>query len=84
MHVYQIEFRYEDRQNGTTKNTMKQEGSTIPVAIAKATRTFFKLLDRKQRFDATKGLSISCIRDAAADVAPVNPSPVNDGKGGAA
>jgi hypothetical protein len=46
---------------------MKQEGSTIPVAISKATRTFFKSLDRKQRFDANKSLSISCIREAAAE-----------------
>jgi hypothetical protein len=42
------------------------EGSTIPVVIGKAARAFFKGLDRKQRFDANKGLTITCTRAASA------------------
>jgi hypothetical protein len=45
---------------------VKQEGSTIPVSVSKALRAFFKGLDRKQRFDANKGLTISCSREASA------------------
>jgi hypothetical protein len=43
------------------------EGSTIPVVIGKAARAFFKGLDRKQRFDANKGLTISCTREAGGE-----------------
>jgi hypothetical protein len=43
------------------------EGSTIPVVIGKASRAFFKGLDRKQRFDANKGLTISCTREAGGE-----------------
>ena len=67
MHSYSISFEYQDRQNGSTKNTVTMEGSTIPVVIGKASRTFFKGLDRKQRFDANKGLTITCTRAAGAE-----------------
>ncbi len=67
LHSYSISFEYQDRQNGSTKNTVKMEGSTIPVVIGKAARAFFKGLDRKQRFDANKGLTISCTREAGAE-----------------
>jgi hypothetical protein len=67
LHSYSISFEYQDRQNGATKNTVAMEGSTIPVVIGKAARAFFKGLDRKQRFDANKGLTISCTREAGAE-----------------
>ena len=66
MHSYSISFEYQDRTNGSTKNTVTMEGSTIPVVIGKAARAFFKGLDRKQRFDANKGLTITCTRTASA------------------
>ncbi|HXN73301.1 MAG TPA: hypothetical protein VN861_12215 [Candidatus Acidoferrales bacterium] len=66
MHSYSISFEYQDRTNGSTKNTVTMEGSTIPVVIGKAARAFFKGLDRKQRFDANKGLTITCTRAASA------------------
>lgn len=49
------------------KDRSKDEGSTIPVVVGKAARAFFKGLDRKQRFDANKGLTISCTREAGAE-----------------
>ena len=67
LHSYSISFEYQDRQNGATKNEVKMEGSTIPVVIGKASRAFFKGLDRKQRFDANKGLTISCTREAGGE-----------------
>ncbi len=66
MHNYSVKFSYEDRANGPTHVEVKQEGSTIPVSVSKALRAFFKGLDRKQRFDANKGLTISCSREASA------------------
>jgi hypothetical protein len=66
LHSYSISFEYQDRTNGSTKSTVTMEGSTIPVVIGKAARAFFKGLDRKQRFDANKGLTITCTRAASA------------------
>ena len=41
---------------------MKVDASSLPGAIAKATRTFVKGLDRKQRFDMNKnGLEIKAV-----------------------
>jgi hypothetical protein len=37
------------------------------VAIAKATREFVKSLDRKERFDAQKGLNITAARVQVSD-----------------
>jgi hypothetical protein len=56
--TFQVEFRYQDR-NGAEGSTVKIDASSLPGAIAKATREFVKGLDRKQRFDMNKnGLEI--------------------------
>ena len=59
MKTFQVEFRYQDRKNGPEGSTVKVDASSLPGAIAKATRTFVKGLDRNQRFDMNKsGLEI--------------------------
>jgi len=62
MKTFEISFRYQDRANGQGGSTVKLDASTLPGAIAKATREFVKSLDRKQRFDMNKnGLEISAV-----------------------
>ena len=62
MKTFQVEFRYQDRKNGPEGSTVKVDASSLPGAIAKATRTFVKGLDRKQRFDMNKnGLDIKAV-----------------------
>src|ERR1022692_3380527 len=62
MKTFQVEFRYQDRKNGPEGSTVKVDASSLPGAIAKATREFVKRLDRKQRFDMNKnGLEIKAV-----------------------
>jgi hypothetical protein len=62
MKTFQVEFRYQDRKNGPEGSTVKLDASSLPGAIAKATRQFVKGLDRKQRFDMNKnGLEIKAV-----------------------
>jgi hypothetical protein len=62
MNTYSIKLRYEDRSKGPEGTTVKVDASSIAGAIAKAAREFVKGLDRKQRFDANKGLQIEAAR----------------------
>lgn len=60
MKTFEVHFRYQDRNTGTVESTSKVEASSLPGAVAKATREFVKTLDRKQRFDMNKsGLEIT-------------------------
>jgi hypothetical protein len=60
MKTFEVQFRYRDRNEGTVKSTVKVDASSLPGAVAKATREFVKGLDRKQRFDMNKnGLEIT-------------------------
>jgi hypothetical protein len=62
MKTFEITFRYEDRKNETEESTFKLDASSLPGAIAKATRRFVNGLDRRQRFDMNKnGLEIKVI-----------------------
>ena len=62
MKTFEISFRYQDRNNGPEGSTVKLDASSLPGAIAKATREFVKGLDRKQRFDMNKnGLEIKAV-----------------------
>ena len=59
MKTFEVSFRYEDRQAGSDGESIKVDASSLPGAVAKATREFVKGLDRKQRFDMNKsGLEI--------------------------
>ncbi|MGB2625751.1 MAG: hypothetical protein WAK20_03110 [Candidatus Acidiferrum sp.] len=62
MNTYSVKVRYEDRSKGSEGTTVKVDASSIAGAIAKAAREFVKGLDRKQRFDANKGLTIEAVR----------------------
>jgi hypothetical protein len=60
MKSFEVQFRYQDRSEGTVESTVKVEASSLPGAVGKAVREFVKGLDRKQRFDMNKnGLEIS-------------------------
>lgn len=54
MKAFEVSFRYQDRTKETEASTVKLDASSLPGAIAKATRTFVKGLVRKQRFDRNK------------------------------
>ena len=79
MKTFEVSFRYEDRAAGSGGATVKIDASSLPGAVAKATREFVKGLDRKQRFDMNKnGLEIKAIsatsRGEAAETAVVEKS----------
>ena len=60
MKTFDVQFRYRDRSDATVESKVKADASSLPGAVAKATREFVKGLDRKQRFDMNKnGLEIT-------------------------
>jgi hypothetical protein len=60
--TFEVSFRYQDRTNGPEGSTVKVDASSLPGAVAKATREFVKGLDRKKRFDMNKhGLEIKAV-----------------------
>jgi hypothetical protein len=60
MKTFEVQFRYQDRSEGTVEATVKVEASSLPGGVGKAVREFVKGLDRKQRFDMNKnGLEIT-------------------------
>jgi hypothetical protein len=66
MKTFEVSFCYQDRENGSEESTVKLEASSLPGAITKATRTFVKALDRRQRFDMNKnGLEIKAMLASA-------------------
>ena len=68
MKTFEVSFRYEDRKNESQTSSGKVEASSLPGAVARATREFVKSLDRKQRFDMNKnGLEITAKSVATAD-----------------
>ena len=61
MKSFEIEFKYQDRK-GPEGSKVKVDATSMPGAIAKATREYVKGLDRKQRFDMNKnGLEIKAV-----------------------
>ncbi len=54
MKTFEVQFRYRDRNEETVESKVKVDASSLPGAVAKATRAFVKGLDRKQRFDMNK------------------------------
>lgn len=60
MKTFEVKLRYQDRSQGAVESSVTVDASTLPGAVAKAAREFFKGLDRKQRFDLNKnGLEIT-------------------------
>ena len=75
MKTFEVHFRYRDRTEATVESTVKVDASSLPGAVAKATREFVKGLDRKQRFDMNKnGLEITAKSVGAAPEAQAQPS----------
>ena len=62
MKAFNFVFRFTSRGTGTNPAEVPAtvDASTLPVAIAKGGRVFWKGLDRKTRFDVLKnGMSIA-------------------------
>jgi hypothetical protein len=75
MKSFEVQFRYQDRTEGTVESTVKVDASSLPGAVGKAVREFVKGLDRKQRFDMNKnGLEISAKSVGTTTEAPVDKS----------
>ena len=74
MKTFEVSFRYQDRNNSSEGSTVKLDASSLPGAIAKATREFVKALDRKQRFDMNKnGLEIKAVLVSSGSAAKQEP-----------
>jgi hypothetical protein len=68
MKTFEIAFRYQDRKDNFEGATVTIDASSLPGAVAKATREFVKGLDRKQRFDMNKnGLEIKAVTSGAGE-----------------
>jgi hypothetical protein len=75
MKSFEVQFRYQDRSEGTVESTVKVDASSLPGAVGKAVREFVKGLDRKQRFDMNKnGLEITAKSVATATEEPADKS----------
>jgi hypothetical protein len=62
MKTFEISLHYQDRNDSREGTTVMVDASSLPGAVAKATREFVKKLDRKQRFDMNKnGLEIKAV-----------------------
>jgi hypothetical protein len=60
MKTFEVQFRYRDRNEEAVGAAVRVDASSLPGAVAKATREFVKGLDRKQRFDMNQnGLEIT-------------------------
>ncbi len=72
MKSFEVQLRFQDRTEAAVESTVKVDASSLPGAVAKATREFVKGLDRKQKFDMNKnGLEITAKSfGAAADSQP--------------
>jgi hypothetical protein len=59
MKTFEVRLSFQDRSDQPVQSTELVDASSLPGAVAKATRKFVKGLDRKQRFDMNKnGLEI--------------------------
>jgi len=75
MKTFEVQFRFQDRKEQQVESTVKLEASSLPGAVAKASRQFVKGLDRKQRFDMNKnGLEIKAKSSGSATGEPVEKS----------
>jgi hypothetical protein len=75
MNSYNVVLKYEDRSGGSEGRTIKVDATNIAGAVGKAVREFVKGLDRKQRFDANKGLHIEAVRVTDESAAASEPEP---------
>jgi hypothetical protein len=72
MKTFEVRFSFQDRNDQPVESTVKLEASSLPGAVAKASRQFVKGLDRKQRFDMNKsGLEIKAKSSGSAIEEPM-------------
>jgi hypothetical protein len=75
MKTFEVRFSFQDRSEQEVQSTVKLEASSLPGAVAKASRQFVKGLDRKQRFDMNKnGLEIKAKSSGSAAGEPAKQS----------
>jgi hypothetical protein len=75
MKTFEVQFSFQDRKEQQVESTVKLEASSLPGAVAKASREFVKGLDRKQRFDMNKnGLEIKARSTGSSSEEPVEKS----------
>jgi hypothetical protein len=75
MKTFEVQFRYQDRDDQMVESTVKVDASSLPGGVARAAREFFKGLDRKQRFDVNKnGLEITAKTLGTAEESPAKSS----------
>lgn len=75
MKSFEVQFRFQDRNDEKVESTATVNASSLPGAVAKAAREFVKGLDRKQRFDMNKnGLEITAKSAGAAEETPAQKS----------
>jgi hypothetical protein len=48
--LWSITFKYQNRKTGPAHHTLREKGS-LPVALARATRAFYKERTTKDRYD---------------------------------
>jgi hypothetical protein len=71
MKTFEVQLGFRDRSEQAVETTVNVEASSLPGAVAKATREFVKGLDRKQRFDMNKnGLEINAKASAGSSEEP--------------
>ena len=71
MKTFSVRLSYQDRTANRVESTVSVDASSLPGAVAKATREFVKGLDRKQKFDMNKnGLEITAKAGEASSEAP--------------
>ena len=71
MKAFEVQLNFRDRSDQAVESTVNIEASSLPGAVAKATRQFVKGLDRKQRFDMNKnGLEIKAKASGSAAEEP--------------
>jgi hypothetical protein len=75
MKSFEVHFRFQDRTEAAVESAVKVDASSLPGAVAKATREFVKGLDRKQKFDMNKsGLEITAKSAGVATDTPTEKS----------
>jgi hypothetical protein len=71
MKTFEVQLSFRDRSEQVVQSTVNVEASSLPGAVAKATRQFVGGLDRKQKFDMNKnGLEIKAKASAASAEEP--------------
>jgi hypothetical protein len=67
--LWSIEFIWQNRKTGPTHNVLREKGS-LPVALARATRAFYRERSTKDKFDIKRaGLktAVRFVREVAKD-----------------